>query len=90
MSIYKLAVLLVDPSPLPNAHPDASKIINLVLEVMGALALFMIVVAGFRYIISGNNPDAVATSKRMIIYSIVGLIVISLAAAIVNLVVGNL
>lgn len=51
---------------------------------MGALALLMLVIAGFRYTISQGDPTSVANSRRMIIYTIVGLVVIALAATIVN------
>ena len=56
---------------------------------MGALALFMLVVAGFRYTISQGDPTGVENAKRMIIYTIVGLVVIALAATIVNFVLGR-
>jgi len=48
--------------------------------------LQIIVLAGFRYIISQGNPNEVATAKNAIIYSLVGLVVIMFAFAIVNFV----
>ena len=57
---------------------------------MGALALLMLVIAGFRYTISGGDPTAVANAKRQITYVLVGLIVIALAATIVNFVLGKI
>lgn len=79
--------LLVDPSPLPNpGSTDITTIINIILSVMGALALLMLVIAGLRYTISQGDATKVADAKRMIVYTLVGLLVIALAATIVNFV----
>ena len=78
--------VLVDTTPLPNPSTDFTKITNIILSVMGALAFLMLVIAGFRYTISQGDPTRVADSKRMIIYSLAGLVVIALAATIVNFV----
>lgn len=76
--------------PKPSASSDTfTHILNIVFEIMGALALLMVVIAGFRYTISSGDPNGVATAKRMMIYSIVGLVVIALAATLVNFVLGK-
>lgn len=84
--------LLVDPKSLP--HPsdttDFTHILNILFVVMGALAVLMVVIGGFRYTLAGGKPDDVATARRMIVYSIVGLIVIALAATIVNTVLNRI
>lgn len=78
---------LVDTSPLPHTSAkDTTDILNIALSVLGAVAFLMIIIAGLRYIIAGGDSNAVAEAKRMVIYSIVGLIVIALAASIVNFV----
>lgn len=77
--------------PQPNASPDKiTHILNVIFVIMGALALLMLVIAGFRYTISGGDPTAVANAKRQITYVLVGLIVIALAATIVNFVLGKI
>jgi TRAP-type C4-dicarboxylate transport system permease small subunit len=79
--------LLVDSSPLPKpGSTDITKIINIVLSVMGALAFLMLVIAGLRYTVSQGDATRVADAKRMIIYTLAGLVVIALAATIVNFV----
>lgn len=60
------------------------------MRLRGGLALLMLVIGGLRYIISDGNPEKTATSKRMIVYSLVGLLVIALASVIVNLVLNRL
>ena len=73
--------------PKATANQDTiTHVLNIVFEVMGGLALLMLVIAGFRYTISQGDPNSVASSKRMMIYSIVGLVVIALAATIVDFV----
>ena len=92
MSLIHLATLIINPDiPKVSTGPEEfKKIMNIVFEIMGALAVLMIVIGGFRYIVSGTNPDSVSASKRMIIYSLVGLLVIAFAATIVNFVVDKL
>ncbi|HET9721605.1 MAG TPA: pilin [Candidatus Saccharimonadales bacterium] len=81
--------VLVDTSHLPKAQSGSlDPILNAIFVFMGALALLMVVIGGFRYAISGGDSEKVANSKRMITYSIVGLVVIALAAVIVNYIIG--
>ena len=73
------------PKPLAD-NSSLTHIFNIILAVMGALALLMLVIAGLRYTISQGDAARVADSKRMIIYTLAGLVVITLAATIVNFV----
>ena len=76
--------------PQANATPDTiTHILNIVFSIMGALALLMLIIAGFRYTISQGDATKVADSRRMITYTLVGLVVIALAATIVNFVLGR-
>ncbi len=90
---YFASILNQNDVNLPQAPASSDTIthvLNILFVTMGALALLMLVIAGFRYIISGGSADDVASAKRMMIYTIVGLVVISLAATIVNFVLGKL
>jgi hypothetical protein len=49
----------------------------------------MLVFGGFKYIISGGDSSKVTSAKNTIIYAIIGLIIVILAYAIVNFVVGT-
>lgn len=60
--------------------------INVVLYVLGALAVIMIVIGGLRYTISAGDSNATTGAKNTILYAVVGLIVALLAYAIVNFV----
>lgn len=65
-------------------------IINIVLFVLGAVAVIMIIVSGFRYVLSGGDSSAVTAAKNTLFYAVIGLIVAILAYAIVNFVIDSL
>lgn len=61
-------------------------VFNHALTWGGILCVVMIVIAGIEYAISIGNPGKIAKAKNTILYSAIGLIIIILAAAIVNFV----
>jgi hypothetical protein len=78
---------LVNGNNLPHAQATSNTlttVMNTVLGVLGAIVFLMVVVAGLRYITSEGEPEKIAESRRMIIYSLVGLVIVALAATIVN------
>jgi hypothetical protein len=84
---HYLANLQVD---LPQVNADGAHlrtILNIVFAITGAIAVLIIVLAGFRFILSQGSPNEVATARNAIIYALVGLVVIISAFAIVNFVV---
>jgi hypothetical protein len=64
-------------------------IINVMLQVLGILAVIMIIVGGIRYTISNGDASRVKAAKDTITYAVVGLIVALLSYAIVNFVIGK-
>jgi len=54
-----------------------------------SVALLLIVIGGFRYILAKGDPNGIARSRDTIIYALVGLVVIMLAYAIVTFTIGN-
>jgi len=89
MMIY-LMTLLVSNKNLPQAKStDITSILNIVLGIMGAIAFLMLIIAGLRYTISQGDPGKVSEAKQMIVYTLVGLLVIALAATVVNFVIGK-
>lgn len=65
-------------------------ITNILLFIIGAIAVIMLVIGGIRYTISGGDSTAVSAAKNTILYSVIGIIVAILAYAIVNFVIGGL
>ena len=65
-------------------------IINIILFILGAVAVIMIIIGGFRYVTSGGDSGAVSSAKNTILYAVIGLVVAILAYAIVNFVITSL
>lgn len=61
-------------------------IVNIILFVLGAVAVIVIVIGGLRYVLSAGDANAIKGAKDTILYAVVGLIVALLAYAIVNFV----
>jgi len=81
-------------SSLPNPGGVANgNIIQIILQdlfgVVGALSLLFLIIGGFRYILSGGEPQNAASAKGTILYAIVGLIIAIVAESIVALVLGK-
>ena len=62
---------------------------NVLLFIIGAIAVIMLVVGGIRYTISGGNQEQITAAKNTILYAIVGIVVAILAYAAVRFVIGS-
>ena len=67
-----------------------TRIINIILFIAGSIAVLMIVIGGLRYVLSGGDAGATKGAKDTILYAVIGLVVATMAYAIVNFVVSNL
>lgn len=65
-------------------------IVNILLFLIGAIAVIMLIVGGIRYVISGGDANQVTAAKNTILYAVVGIVVAILAYAAVNFVIGSL
>ncbi len=65
------------------------KITDVLLFIIGAIAVIMLVIGGIRYTISGGDQNSVTAAKNTILYAIVGIIVAILAYAIIGFVTGS-
>ncbi|MEX0932016.1 MAG: hypothetical protein WDZ81_00220 [Candidatus Saccharimonadales bacterium] len=75
---------------LPGVSADASlliTILNLLFYIAGALAVIMLLVGAFRYVVSMGNPENTKKAKNTIAAALIGLIVAIFAGLIVNLVI---
>lgn len=61
-------------------------VVNVLLFVLGAIAVIMIIIGGIRYATSNGDSGQITTAKNTILYAVIGLIVAILAYAIVNFV----
>lgn len=65
-------------------------IINILLFIIGAIAVIMIIIGGIKYTTSNGDQAQVTSAKNTILYAVVGLIVAIMAYAIVNFIVDQL
>jgi|SRR6185312_13596683 len=80
-----------DSLPKTSADSDTLNLIFLTaFAIIGALAFLFLVIGATRYITAGGNPENVQKARNQILYSIIGLIITSLAATIVNYVINKL
>ncbi|MEO5499574.1 MAG: hypothetical protein ABIR46_03680, partial [Candidatus Saccharimonadales bacterium] len=63
-----------------------NRIINLLLFLIGAIAVIMIIIGGIRYTTSGGDSSQTKGARDTILYSVVGLVIAIMAFAIVNFV----
>jgi hypothetical protein len=66
------------------------RVINVFSILVGAVSVIMIIVGGFRYIISGGDSAGVSGAKNTILYAIVGLVIVLFAQVIVRFIIANL
>ena len=67
----------------------ARRIINIFSVVVGAVSVIMIIIGGFRYIISGGDSGNVQSAKNTILYAIVGLLIVLFAQVIIRFILSN-
>jgi magnesium-transporting ATPase (P-type) len=65
------------------------KIINILSVLIGAIAVIMIIVGGFRYVTSAGNPENTKGARQTIIFAIVGLVIVAVAQLIVHFVLNS-
>lgn len=63
-------------------------VLNIFLTLLGVVALLMICVAGVRYITAQGDEGKIEQAKKTILYAVIGLIVVGLAAVTVNFTLG--
>lgn len=76
-----------------NASSSISDLIATILNILswvaGVISVFMIIIAGIRFALSGGDSGAIASARNTIIYALVGLAVVALAQVIVRFVINN-
>lgn len=62
-------------------------VVNILLYMLGSIAVIMIIIGGIRYTTSNGDSSNTKAGKDTILYAVVGLVVAILAFAIVNFVI---
>ena len=74
----------VNPSNSSFISTQVQDVITVVLGVMGAIAVLIITIAAFQYVVSAGDPQKTAKAKDTILYAFVGLLVAIMAIAILK------
>jgi beta-lactamase regulating signal transducer with metallopeptidase domain len=73
-----------------NAQSGLTGLVTTILDVLswivGIVAVIMIIIAGFRYIVSGGESGGVQGAKNAILFAIVGIVIVAIAQIIVQFV----
>lgn len=91
-NVDRINNITVSPTSLPrlNAnHTSIQSILDIVFGILGAIALVVVVKAGFEYITSAGDPQKAANARNSIIFALVGVIVGISAFAIVTFVINR-
>lgn len=78
------------PNDLFGSAGIFKTIVDILLFVIGAIAVIMLIIGGVRYTTSNGDQKAVESAKNTIMYAIIGIVVAILAYAIVGFVVNSL
>ena len=73
--------------PGTTATDLALFIINIVLAVVGVIAVAFLIMGGFRYITSAGNEEVAEGAKKTITNAIIGLIVVILSYVIITVII---
>jgi hypothetical protein len=69
-----------------NATNMVKVVINIILSILGIIAVIMIIIGGIRYTTSGGDSAGLKNARDTIVYAVVGLVIAILSFAIVNFV----
>jgi ABC-type Fe3+ transport system permease subunit len=70
----------------PELQDQIRIVVNILLFLLGAVAVVMIVIGGIRFSTANGDQSAVTSARNTILYAVVGLVVAIMAYAIVNFV----
>ncbi len=73
-----------------DAKKTITNVINIILTILGMIAVIMIVIGGIRYTTSNGNASQTKEAKDTIIYAVIGIVVAVMSYAIVNFVISRL
>lgn len=78
------------PDGVPtDLNASLTVITNTLLLAIGFVSVVMLIIGGFRYVLSNGNEKSVTGAKDTILYAIIGVVVALLAYAIINFVLGT-
>lgn len=76
-------------APKEVGDSQVAAILGTVYMIAGIVAVIVIIIGGIRYATSNGDSSGVQSAKNTILYAVIGLIVIIMAAAITTFVLNN-
>ncbi len=73
-----------------GAQKLISAVITLLSMAVGVVSIIMIIIGGFKYVMSNGDSNGINSAKNTILYALVGLVVVAMAQVIVNFVLNKL
>jgi len=73
-----------------DVRTTAARSINVALGFLGIIAVVIVLIGGFKYMVSGGNEEKTSEAKNMIVAGIIGLAIILSAWAITTFVISSL
>jgi len=95
-SLPFMAASIYNPGGIFISYGDNSvrgvlfMLVELLLTVVGIIAIFFIVYGGFQYITSGGNEEVAEAGKKTLTNAIIGLVIVILSYTIVTVVINAL
>ncbi len=73
-----------------DVRQTAARIINVALGFLGIIAVVIVLLGGFKYMIAGGNEEKTSEARKLIVSGIIGLAIILSAWAITSFVISRL
>ena len=73
----------------PTVNSTVKLAVNILSFIVGVASVIMIMIGGFKYVISSGDSGNVQGAKNTILYAVIGLIVVALAQVIVRFVLNS-
>lgn len=87
----KIIAQLIESDKLPKTDDNSiQRGLTITFTIIGAVAFLMLVIAGVKYVFARGDSNKITEAKNLIVYTIIGLVIASLASAFVNLLIKRL
>lgn len=73
-----------------DIRSTAARIINIALGFLGIIAVVIVLLGGFKYMVAGGSEEKTSEARKLIVSGIIGLAIILSAWAITSFVISNL
>lgn len=68
---------------------SVANVTNIMITIIGIISVIMLIIGGFRYVLSGGDQKGTTAAKDTILYAIIGVVVALLSYSIMNFVINQ-